>query len=369
MQKILFICETLYERPAKLALSLSMLGHEVHLLTKSEKIPGDWEANFSSVTPTVEDLNKYIKDIPRDIPIHQFSLSVDNYTVSLLNAGRNFIFDYKDVFPRNLKLPAPGHDEVLRFLVSRKVPISNRDGQFFSYIARQGLNDYEPLHFIPDFIWPNLDICCDFLGTPTNNRKKNVVFIGNFSLELLNPDHSGFGQAPIIRSLLSQDLNYFMYPFRHDHADLSTHLMADYIAIAKQFPGFHLRQRVPIKDLQPQLRSMGWGSSLWPAFHFPELEELHYYHPPFVGRASRLTDYLSAGLPLLVSSQNPEHNDWIESYGIGLAVGRDDLTQVSEMIFACNYSQLRRNVYEFSRAFLHWKPWAERLSKLYARYF
>ena len=145
--------------------------------------------------------------------------------------------------------------------------------------------------------------------------------------------------------------------------------MAQYHELARQSQHFDLRNRLSIKDLTNELTEFGWGAYLHPACHFDKLYDAHYAIRPFAGRASRYTDYLSAGLPLLTSDEHEEIKDWIDSHEIGLSVNKDDLTSVSEMIQDSNYARLRRNVYEFCHTHLDWQNWTKMVLDLYRSHF
>lgn len=357
----------LYERPAKFALGLSKLGHEVHLLTTTENSQDGWSKYFKTIRIVSDqiDLDNAIKSFKFSTPIHHFSSGIDNYTVFLLNTNRKFVYDYKDIFPEILSLPSHGHNQVIQAVLSRGLPICYRDGQLSAFLERRNLLPQEQFFFIPDFVWPNIEARTESLGTPSDNRKRKLAFIGNFSLESIEPSHAGFGQLAIIRSLLSQNLQYFMYPYRHDFADLNRDLMVDYYKLQHENASFKLVGRKGLDVLYAELRQMGWGTHLAPACHFDSLSDSHYAIRPLVGRSTRLTDYLSVGLPIIASSEIIEASDWLRTYDIGLTVNRGELSDLSIIIESCDYAQLRRNVRTFACEVLHWRLWIDKVLSIY----
>jgi len=366
---VIFVASHIWERPAKIAMGLRMMGHEVHLVTRIDRLESSIFRNFNSVLTGIENPIPSLSNFPSSAVIHHFSTAVDQYTVYLLLAKRPFIFDYKDVFPGILTLPSDGQDSVLQAIVAQEIPVCHRDGQFAAYMERRGLQESDKLHFVPDFTWPNQCPEIGALVLPATERRRKIVFIGNFSIEALEPKFAGFGQLEIIHALVSQNLSYTMYPFRHDRADLNQKLMADYHQMAEKFSNFSLSNRVSRSMLAERLRTHGWGSLLLPACHFDELRDAHYAIRPFTGLAARFSDYLSAGLPIMVSAENLEASDWIESYGIGLSINRAALSSISKMIDDCDYVRLRRNVIDFTRDFLDWRKCCGKIISVYNEYF
>jgi hypothetical protein len=364
---VTFVCANLFERPAKIAAALSSQGVDVDLLTSNSSIQPSWKKYFRNIgtVTTYEEFRQALDSLPDSTPIHHFTSSVDGFTVALLKLNKRFVFDYKDVFPEVLSLPSDGQSTVLDAIIRRNLPVFHRDGQLDRYICARGHGTPSFYKHVPDFIWPNLPPQIVRYGSDYKSRISKIAFIGNFSIEVLEPSFAGYGQLPIIKVLAGQGFRYHFFPFRHDAKDQDPVAMREYLAFEKENEGFIFEGRQSLNELQIKLTEMGWGSQLFPAFHFESLQEKHYAIMPNIGKAARISDYIGAGLPLLCSEGILEVSDLIRSYGLGISVADEQLFFLDELIGQHDYSRLRRNVLDFSSSFLCPAKWSKSIQNYY----
>ena len=81
---------------------------------------------------------------------------------------------------------------------------------------------------------------------------------------------------------------------------------------------------------------------------------------------TKMTLYIEAGLPLLVSEELEYVSDVVRKNNIGLVASRRDIDVISETIGRCDYEAMRQNVLKFRRRFSS-APMSERLVDFYHR--
>jgi hypothetical protein len=363
--KIFYISCEIFERPLKFAELLKENNLKVTLITldKNHDMYHDYFEDIIIIQPN--ELKKFINLEKPDL-IHHFSKTIDFYTIELINSKVKFIFDYKDIFPYINNLPYPQWNlQAWEIMLKHNNPIIYRDTQYKELLKRGHYEDSLFSCYIPDFIWHsnfNIAIRNDL---PSQENINKMVFIGNFSIEKLEPNFRGLGQLEIVKSFISQNIDYTIYPFRHDYADKNSMIMDEYIKIANHSKFFHLKDRVGFKNLQNELMNYGWGIHLLPFSHSEEFSCMHYLHLPACGIASRISDYLGAGLPIVVSEDSIEAAEWINKNDIGIVLKKEELYKFSEIISQTNYQKLRNNVKEFNINFLNPNKWFKVLMDFY----
>ena len=363
--KILFVSEEIFERPVKFSELLRIKGLEVTLIT-SDKNFQKYRNYFNNIIILhAQDLLNFIKKDKPNV-IHHFSKAIDHYTIELINSKIKFIYDYKDIFPNIHTLPVPKwHLEALSLMLRRNNPIIYRDTQYEGFLKRGGFSPSSIGCFIPDFIWYSNYGLIKKNHPVLDEQKNSLVFIGNFTLETIEPQYRGLGQIDIVKNIINQKIHYSIYPFRHDNADENYRIMGEYIEMANSSIYFHLNERVEFKILHQELIKYGWGVNFWPHSHFDEVKDLHHLVLPYYGNSARFSDYLGAGLPLIVSEDFIEAADWIRSYGIGIVLKRNDLLNIGEIINNSDYLEIRSKVVKFNEDSLNPNKWFEIILKFY----
>lgn len=369
-RSIIFVCYNLHERPAKVAAALNLLGEKPILITISPALYSGWQSFFSQhLVTTIDKISDVIRSFDNPV-VHHFTKNVDGLTLELLIKEISFIYDYKDIFPGAVKGLEESSElqaqmSILDAMIAREIRFSYKDGQFDRYLKFRGIEPSKKGFYLPDMVWPNSPITS---GSPQIGHPEKclrVAFIGNWSIEKIEPEHAGFGILGVIKSIVKQGLSFDLFPFRHDYADQDRDKMQDYLSLSSEFPSFRIRQRVEADSLPGALHESGWGSFITSRYHFKELQDLGYMFEPQYGLPGRISDYLGAGLPILVDEEVPEPNLWIKAYGIGLSVPRGGIHRLRESIENSDYAKLIRNIEFFCKEKLDPKTWANKLLNLY----
>jgi len=353
---IIFVSAFLTERVESFAEAIYLCsGNRPHLITLIPPGPDTTLDNFESHrTVKILDLCTTLTTFQPCI-VHNFTKVMDITTLELLKAGIPFHYDYKDIFFHHWIVDYPEretHRLLWKAILERRIPISYRDGQARRATSFLGRDQFEG-YYVPEFVTveqhaENKKVREPYPGL---NRKKDVVFIGNFSLETVTPEQAGLGQLPIATTLTSQGIKYTMFP--RQTSARSADDFSLYYQLASSTDLFVMNSTLPRKDLHKQLRFFGWGAILLPISHFNSLASKTFAQLPFHGLPGRLADYLGSGLPVLVSGPDwPELNDLVESYGVGLNLYTDDLFELSSIISHVDYSSLLKNVRSFVSDFL-----------------
>jgi len=356
IKSIVFVVPYIFERVESLAESLYLVsGIKPHVITFRTEDETLVSGNYSSVqVGSIETLVRQIKSLAPHI-VHNITKYFDMTTVTLLKSNIQFHYDYKDIFIDQLLITNEEvelHRHILRAMLQRGIPFSYRDGRY--NVVAKSLGFLHPTgYFLPEFITKHqYDSLLNVLQPNTSaDRRSDIVFIGNFSLETLNPEQAGVGQIAIVRCLIEQGLKYTVYPKQTSGRTMED--FREYIELANTNETFDYASTLSRTDLHLALPNYGWGSFLQPYNHFPNLANKIFFKTPSLGLPGRAADYIGSGLPILVSGvNNPELNDWVDLYGIGLNITGAEIYCLNQLIKTVDYVKLRRNVTEFATKLL-----------------
>lgn len=371
-QIITFVSYYLYDRPARIAAALNRIGLRPRLYLCSKLHDHRWERYFSSITYINAQDSGHILSADLKGPIHLFCMSVDILTVELLKARIPFFYDYKDVFPGNTNYQDDSismQQQVLINLEYSGAAITYKDGQYNNFVSTLGLRRQAQTFFLPDFVWPSsYDALGDYLPHNIKSELK-TVFIGNWTIERIEPENAGMGILPIIQSLLSQNIAFTLYPFRHDQADRDPEKMSDYISLANKNALFKIENRVTSNLLTDLIRSQSWGLFLTSRFHFTELRDKTYMRAPQAGIPGRFSDYFGAQLPVVVDSGFTECKRLVEDFGLGIVLEPGELESLRAKFSTIDRKLLQDNVRDYVECHLNPIKWAQRLMNYYGEYF
>jgi hypothetical protein len=171
----------------------------------------------------------------------------------------------------------------------------------------------------------------------------SIVYAGSFSPS--SDPHPFFGTTQLLRliqRLTGQGIRFYIYfnPFTNEK------LMWDYQFEAKRNPRFELKRGKAPYLVGRDLSSMHFGSLLFD-LDGVEVKKEHYGSI----LPTKVTLYLEAGLPILVSEELTYVSEIATKNRIGLAVPRDDFERLEEIIASCDYDVLRGNVARFRQEF------------------
>jgi hypothetical protein len=171
----------------------------------------------------------------------------------------------------------------------------------------------------------------------------SIVYAGSFSPS--SDPHPFFGTTQLLRliqRLTGQGIRFFVYfnPFTN------VKLMWDYQFEAKRNPRFELKRGKAPYLVSRDLSSMHFGSLLFD-LEGVEVKKGHYGSL----LPTKVTLYLEAGLPILVSEELDYVAEIVTSNQIGLVIAKEDIDDLDRILESCDYATLRGNVLDFRKGF------------------
>jgi hypothetical protein len=370
-KKIVFVSSHYHDRIEMLAeIIILASNNKPHLILLTPPPTGFANHLFETLCiTTIENLPSTVRNY-FPCHIHNITKVFDISTISLLQSEIHFHYDYKDVLPANFKPDYTGldaHIDVFKLMTQRSIPFSFRDGQAHAAASIIGVPPPVGYHLPEVISFEAFDtLSSSYVPYRRSGRRRDIVFIGNFSLEKLNPEQGGHGQLLVVKTLLSQKFSYTIYEKQTSARSVDD--FSEYLDLQNSHSKFHFHSTIPRRALSKALKEFGWGSLLFPLFHYPDCSEKTFCRMPWVGISGRLSDYFGAGLPILSSSPNREVDDLIECHGVGVQVKNDDLFHLGEIVDSMDYVRLRRNVIDFAHFYLNPKKWGFKLLKSYEEF-
>jgi hypothetical protein len=343
---IIFASHELYERPAKIAEKLRSAGYKIFLLYGIAPDPN--LLDFFDFNAKVSDANELVFLTNKLNPkfVHIFSKSVDLFTQVFQLLNIRYIYDYKDLFEGLMKGQLnPDFLAAQRNVIKAALAITFRDSQFHHYLQRNELRYAGMTLHVPDQVL----IPKNHLEKNKNKSRHKLCFSGYFTIESNEPHFAGLGQLEIIKAVLAQGFEYHMYGVRNDIPDKNNHILDDYINIQRAHPSFTLHDKLPLQDYIIELPQYSFGIFLLPIFHIDSLSENHYLVLPACGFAARLTDFISAGLPLIVEREINDAARFVEDNGVGIVLAKGELPSLREIVDSVDYSSICENAQQLGK--------------------
>jgi hypothetical protein len=185
-----------------------------------------------------------------------------------------------------------------------------------------------------------MDYCVpDYFATNTpENNNYHLVYAG-----VLNPSHypkEKYGNNQyyhIVKEIISQGINYHIYVNKWQMLQNSEY--KDYIHLMENSDNFVFHFSRSQSVLQKEISSFHFGCSL----HDFNVTK----HHPLFGETSignKLSTYLEAGLPLIVSQNLKLNTEVVESMDIGFGIKLQELHELKYRIAHTDYDRLKSNV-------------------------
>lgn len=300
---LVFVAENVWERPAKLALGLRSLGYPC-LLLHIEKLPFEAKNffNYSIQCGSPSELLEIAVRIKPDI-IHLFSYGTDLTSMAIMQLIRQHIdvkvvFDYKDMFENVLSYP---QDESRwmqqRYLVEHADGLCCRDRQLENYLRVNNMRTSARQFVFPDYCY-NYDF--ELQAKHSAMHEVHVVQIGTFIPEDAFPQFSSHGYYLIAQAFCNQGVHFHLYPSKYVKNVFDQQGGSIYIELAKQNSYFHLHDPVPLEQLIHEISRYDFGLMLLQGNLFGIPENFVLNEQFKFGLATRIFDYLEAGLDVLV---------------------------------------------------------------------
>lgn len=190
------------------------------------------------------------------------------------------------------------------------------------------------------------------------SKPYSIVYAG--SLIPSSFPHEYFGDCqllPLIKKLTRNGLRFTVYG--NPLVSLRDHYW-DYLFEARKNPLFSILEGAPPEVVAKKLARHHFGLLMY-IYDGVNMSRYHLMNLP-----TKMTLYLEAGLPLLVSEELEYLADVVRANNIGLVASPSDIDVIHEKIECCDYGTMRENVLTFRRHF-HSEPMSERLLDFYGR--
>lgn len=295
---IVFVAESPWERPAKLAFGLRKHGIPIMLLYVNT--PNYDPLMYFDYAVKCESAQECVAIAARLKPkiIHIFSYHADSTAISIVqNRLSIIVYDYKDTFQNMISHP---QDQNLwaaqKFLVENVDGLCCRDLQLSHYCKINNIAAKGKTVFFPDYCWNNKTS----IDLDRNPDEIHVALIGTFIPEKAMPLFASHGYLFIAKVFAMSGIHLHIYPSAWTKNYLVQESIAvDYLALTQSSPFIHLHDPVPVDKIVTEISQYDFGICAWQGdlFGIPEhylLNDAQKY-----GIATRIFDYLEAGLEVL----------------------------------------------------------------------
>ncbi len=186
-----------------------------------------------------------------------------------------------------------------------------------------------------------LDYCDEDFFMPINSHKLSeedgelhLVFTGSISSDL---KYKYKYYIPFAKKLAKQQIHFHIYPNPYGIRTLDVYKELD-----KKEKYFHFHKPVSYRELSREIAKYDYGWWINQKFQSPGSTVDKWK----VGIGNKLSCYLEAGLPILVS----DHLEWgkeiIEKNRIGQSIKPNEIDNIGKKIESVNYSTLKKNVFK-----------------------
>lgn len=319
---IVFIAESLWERPAKLAWGLRQKGQSVMLLHVNELTFDagqyfDYCIQCSSPSECLEIAHRISPDV-----IHLFSFSVDNTSLLVLSHLKSkIVYDYKDIFENLIADPS---DQNLwdgqRILLEKSTGVCCRDKQYVNYCRVNNVEMNQKTLILPDYCWGRehvrLEKCPD--------NEVHVVIIGTFIPEDAYPCFSSHGYSMIAEQFLEKGIHFHIYPGQWVSNVWSMQGgRGIYDDLSARHENLHIHENLPLEKLISEISKYDFGLLLYQGDIFNIAENFTINNHYEYGCSTRVFDYVEAGLNVLVSNSLTYQASILREFDFGVNVGKD----------------------------------------------
>ena len=276
--------------------------------------------------------------------IHLYSFAFDQLCLDIINNTKlKIIYEPKDVFKKVMNLNI---DENIvngqEYLLKSVNGLIFRD--FQSHLCAN-LNDFNlnknRLYF-PDFCWPEQAGIKRKIHL--SNKKENeikLVFSGNFYIEKHSPKLAAAGIYHILKEMVHQGFNVNLFPFIHNNLE-HTEWFSDYKNLELENENFKIHNALEPINLINKYQDFDYGCHLYQGEHFGNLPQ-RYEHEDFgqYGISSRIFDYISAGIPIINSSDFKYINRLLYHCKNNVSISKNELFKLKNILSNIEYPKLR----------------------------
>ncbi len=317
---VLFVTSQLRQREIKMAYALRSLGWRVGLLyqdTTPFKPNGHFDY-FCAVSHAKEAHMIASQLSPR--VIHVFSGAIDDYISTFCkNKIAPVVIDLNDVFTPCLMDYCPERYVPTKEALALADGVCARDLQVKR--AQQLDGCQLPAHAIlfPEYCWGEQQL-------PSKDDKVDeihIVSVGTISLETYGMYDCCY--LELVKKIIAHKVHFHIYPpwsYRKGYtvgANVNFERdFADYLALQDESPYLHIHNSLPIDELARVLPQYDFGIISGGCTAFGQTYT--HFKPAYVAAcySGRISDYLDAGLPILINEEVTFDYRLLKRYGVGV---------------------------------------------------
>ncbi|HSW71242.1 MAG TPA: hypothetical protein VLH77_04610, partial [Gammaproteobacteria bacterium] len=302
---VLFVSSQLRQREIKMAQALREQGWFIGLIYYDmTPFKPDGYFDFAYEVSSAKKAHQQAQALSPRL-VHVFSGAIDDYVTLFCHKKiAPVVIDLNDVFTPSLMSYCPERYAPTQEVLALANGFCARDLQVKCAERYDGCKIPEQLVFYPEYCWGNLSAL-------TSKKPKNevhVVSVGNVSLETYGMYDCCY--LELVKRFIDQGIHFHIYPpwhYRKDYANNSpANFQKDYaqfLELEKNSPYLHIHDSLPADQLITALRQYDFGviSGGFEGFG----QRYTHFKPAYVRScySGRITDYLDAGLPILINEE------------------------------------------------------------------
>lgn len=318
---IVLVTSQLRQREIKMAYAMVSLGWSVNLIYY-DSTPFRPEGYFSSVkkVKSASEAHYYAQGLAPDL-VHVFSGAIDEYILLFCQKKiAPVVIDLNDVFTPALMDYCPERFAPTKEALALADGYCARDLQV-KYAERSDNCKLPPkVILFPEFCWNKAPASSQ--GVKETQQEIHIVSVGTISLETHGMYDCCYLQ--LVQKILNLEIHFHMYPpwcYRKDHLTPNVNFEKDYgafLTLAHTNPFLHIHDSLPAEELFSELKRYDFGIVSGGSRELGQ--RFSHFRPSYVSScySGRISDYLDAGLPVLINEE-VEFNYWLlKRYGIGV---------------------------------------------------
>lgn len=301
---VLFVTTQLRQREIKLAFALKSMGWRVGLIYFDSTPFKPQFFDFAWQVDSAKKAHYYAKKIAPSV-IHLFSGAIDDYVLLFCREKiAPVVIDLNDVFTPSLMDYCPERYEPTKEALSLADGFCARDLQVkcAEYFDHCQLPDQTI--FFPEYCWNKSET----LNIQKSSQEIHIVSVGAISLETYGMYDCCY--LEIVKKLIKHGIHIHFYPpwsYRKGYSQQANvdfkKDYAQFIELSEQSHYLHLHHSLPVEELAKVLPNYDFGIISGGCSEFGQ--RYTHFKPNYVQScySGRISDYLDAGLPVLINSE------------------------------------------------------------------
>lgn len=300
-------------------------------------------ADFSRVLEfsSIWHLRRMIRDLRGVALVHGFTIpSYQIRPVIDMRPDLPVLMDIQDLWssyygPKSPRLYMQIDQNHERFCLARADGLISHSMELVYAIRAYEIPQRPPTLFFPLF--------CDedYLIEPTARREDDeihLVYAGSIGGSF--QDDRDFGNIkfrPLIERLNRQGIHFHIYPA--PTMRFQDIILAEYQAMDREFPYFHLHGSVSQRELGEALSQYHYG--ILPFYQADTARSVQKY---LLQTSQKMFNYIEAGLPVIIARDLHFHHWMARSFASAVVVDKPDWDHLADILTPLDYPELQRQV-------------------------